>query len=365
MDVCYIREFKNIDVKDEINVNLTYANADQINGLVIFSTDGFYPDIDYVPNQIFTHFPNLSRLSFKSKLNTLSPNSFKNASKLKQLTMGSEIKVIERNSFAEIKHLKELTLSSNKISNIVDHTFGELNELFSLSLDRNRLTSIHRNTFAGLSMLEVLDLDDNEIDAIEEGALDLPNIKLLYLSGNKLKTLADTIFQGLQNLITINLNRNQLEYIGQSFYVLSNVKEIRLEQNQIHDIDLKEFAKFQNLIDLSLENSGFSFDSNWANDRNDAALQSPLIRLNLGENGLTNFTELINLRLFPKLEVLTLSDNLYTNIAWDMKTIKNIFPNIKKINLRRTKIDCNVLAKLSDEMKPIGIEIYFDYTCVE
>lgn len=349
-------ELKSADAKDVLNVKLDDRNAEIVTSVFFQLPNGELFDIDYVPSQMFTYFPNVKLLSMMSKIKTIAANSFEHATKLESLTLGPDIEAIQVGAFNGAINLKELTFS-NKITNIDDNTFSGLDELQSLILLNNKLTVISSNMFTGLPKLSVLSLEENTIETIEDGALNLPSVTSLILSGNKLNTLPDMVFAGLPNLNKIELN-HAIKHIGKSLDILLNIEVISMNDNQIDDIDLFELAKLPKLTELSLENSGFSFQKL---NEDKASIESTLKVLNIGRNNLTDPTELLNLKFLTNLESLNLNENLYTNFDLGQKSIKEILPKLTFIHLKSTKISEDEINKLTEEMKVNGITVEGEY----
>lgn len=349
-NACIVHALKLIDAKDELKINLDYNKPDQIYILNIFANSSDVLEIDYIPSKIFTYFTNLPSFQFSSKTKLIPEKSFEHASKLEIVYLSNNIESIRAGDFTGAKKLKSLTLSNNKITTIDDNAFSGPDELHLLNLYGNKLTVIRRNMFAGLSKLQSLILDANEIHTIEDGALSLPSLSYLSLNKNKLKTLSDMIFVGLNNLKDIDLNKNQLEHIGKSLNVLSNVEQINLKNNKIDDIDLIEIAKLPKLTKLWLTKSGFVF-KNWKDEK--LPTGSSLQTLDIGNNKLSDASELINLKILSNLETLILNSNPYTSFDWP--TIKDILPKLKKLYLVRTQISSDLLKKLTNDLKANGI----------
>lgn len=288
-----------------------------------------------------------------TNLRELDSDSFTNAMSLNSLHLiRNKLKIVRRNVFStqsSLHALRTLSLSRNEISEIEPYSFQGLNRLFELNLQNNRLKMIRRHTFVGLPSLGILDLQDNEIETIEDEAFDLPALELLYLGKNKLRRLSDAVFDRMP-LLTIKLNNNELEHIGRSLYGSPTITFISLEGNRIQDIDLVAFAKMSSLKLLTLTHSGFKFATTRIVDGEQ--WNSALERLEIADNNLTDPMELNKLQLFPKLKVLNLNGNAYTNLEiGGNRTLKDVLPSLETVSLLRLRINSDNLLTIRQQLK--------------
>lgn len=300
-------------------------------------------------------FPNLVELSMEANLREINSGDFNHAINLINL-------FIPHNNFRKIKYymftphpkefslncdgdafplgkLKSMDLSWNRISEIEAYSFSRLKSLEVLVLSNNELAIIGRGTFNGLSCLTHLYLLSNEIKTIEDGALDLPSLWLLDLANNKLKRLSNSVFDGLPKLEILRLHHNDMKHIGHSLYPLTNVKDISLDENRIKDIDLVAFAQMPSLLNLSLANSGFKFATSEIDD-DSREWDSSLANLRLGNNRLSDATQLNQLKVFPNLEHLDIGENSLVNFdVGDDETLKDILPSLKSLTIEANTVD--------------------------
>lgn len=347
------------------------------------SGDGFVA-LEHILPPIFTAFADLEHLNVERSLDDLHSDDFAHAMNL--LTMwltGNKLKVIRNNVFSPVNKmilyllhptatlkadeegifslhkLYDLLLARNEIAEIEDEAFSGLKSLLDLDLTHNRLAVIHRETFAGLLSLRTLILNDNKIETIEDGAFDLPRLMGLFLNKNKLKALSDVIFQGFRNIVAIKLDDNELESIGQSLDGIQTLQTISLKKNRIQDIDLTQFARLPHLIELTLTRSGFSLATTCI--ENGRGWNSTLSELAIDDNNLADENELEKLRIFPRLEVLNLDGNSFTEFEIrGNRTLKNFLPALSLLYLRETNIDCIDLASLAWELKAKNVDVVHD-----
>lgn len=429
LESCYIINYpfpKDKPSTDEFDFIPDYTNSTQIKHVHLLNFDSSSL-INYIPHGTFTSCYNAESINISRFLNHLNYSDLYGPAVKKLYFSRNELNRIENSVFSAITRIRqsmehpidyseikvegdgdylyrklvELHLDKNEISEIDDYSFYGLISLTDLSLMGNRLTIIRVHTLAGLPTLDFLDLSENEIETIENGALDLPMLRVLRLEKNRLKTLSDVVFDHLPKLSYIVLEENELEHIGQSLYALPSADHINLGRNRIQDIDLAAFARMPTLKDLALQQSGFTFATTNIDD--DQEWNSDLRMLNIMDNDLTDATELKKLRIFPNLIWLGLDGNPYTNLSIDNKTlfetpkpvlqhpiVQNMFfslgkpymvprmdwitpflpkqyrtvtdvlPKLTDLSLRRTNIDCGNMTSIARGLKLHHVRVKSD-----
>lgn len=144
-----------------------------------------------------------------------------------------------------------------------------------------------------------------------------------------------------QNLKSINLRKcNMLEW-SQVLHVSqmwTNIETLALQENKLVDLPMPETCPVLSKLEYACINYVLSIEFNqfYLNfNRN----------LDLQQNRLTNFQEIINLGRLNALKYLNLSENLLTDIEFpDCDPMKwlNIFENLIEINLRENPIQDEV-----------------------
>lgn len=363
---CYIAQFPDNPNREAYTFLVDYIRPCGIEYFEFSPSRRSSPAFEYIPSEIFTTFPNLKRFTWSStSLSELRPSDFSaalelnsillNRNKIKAirsitfsplsliakavLNAGGKIKV-DSNAIFPLYKLERLWLNENEISEIEDYSFYGLIRLTDMNLADNQLTIIRQRTFVGLLSLAYLDLSDNRIETIEDGALKLPSLIYLELSRNKLKRLSDDIFQHSPAVEVLKLKGNELEHIGQSLQKTQNLTLLSLDNNRINDLDLVAFAKLPHLNELSLENSGFSFANTTLEDCE--VTNSKLGFLNLGDNNLSDPTELLQLKIFSGIRRLGLQGNSFTDLnIGGNKTLKDILPSLLSVFVKgMEQIDC-------------------------
>lgn len=367
---CFILEFAHPNQKT-VDFVVDYAQPSDIQRIEFAQTG----NVKFIPRQIFTTFPNVLYFRMNTNLSEIDANDFASALNLYTLTLGHNKLQIIRNDvfsfYARMSNMRQyavyplhklsiLFLDGNEIVEIEDYAFYGLDNLFHLELQDNQLTVIRRQTFGRLPSLSILNLSNNKIEFLENGAFDLPALETLLLGRNQLKRLSETDFQLLPKISMLNLDDNGLERIDQALYGLESIRTISLNRNHIEDIDLAAFAKLPHLDTLKLTQSGFSFVTTLI-DETQSDWDSSLYTLEIGENNLTDESELIKLKIFPRLEVLNLDQNQFWDLeVADRKTLKDILPSLALVYLRRTAIDCYDLIPLVQELKFKQVDVVHD-----
>jgi Leucine-rich repeat (LRR) protein len=135
-----------VDLSDSLERDkFTFDGTEEEKKSVIKFSFEQIPNLDYIPEEIFTEFPNLNKIEItSSKLPILKENLFdEKCEKIEVLWLwNNEIKIIKRKAFFHLKNLVEISLAGNKIQ------------------------SLSENIFEANSKLEVVDLEENQIKAL-------------------------------------------------------------------------------------------------------------------------------------------------------------------------------------------------------
>lgn len=116
----------------------------------------------YIPNSLFTVFPNLEYIVVTScHLEKIRPHYFKNAMMLKTIWISkNNIKDLIAHSFVEAPYIEYINLPDNKIESIHKMSFSGLHHLKGIYLQNNRISNLHPETFSHLGSLETLHMLD-------------------------------------------------------------------------------------------------------------------------------------------------------------------------------------------------------------
>ena len=168
---------------------------------------------------------------------------------------------IEDDQFTEImKFLKQiptieiLNLGNNHLT-VLPESIGELSNLKKLILGSNNLVSLV-NSIGKLSSLEELVLVHNQLTFLPESIGDLKSLKKLMLIDNKISILPETI-GNLSSLEVLYLNNNHLTEIPKSIGNLRFLKTLSLERNPIYHLP-ESLSNLASLETLNISNTKIS-----------------------------------------------------------------------------------------------------------
>lgn len=291
--------------------------------------------IDHIPAEVFTIFPNLSALEIQSNIQELTSEDFINVKRLRILDLThNKLKRLTAGTFRSVE-LFALNVGFNEIGTIDDFTFENQSTLFGMDLQYNKLSIIKRHTFTGLSDINTLHLNDNEIETIEDDAFQLPMLRNLFLRGNKLTKFNEKTFTALPALIRLNLDSNKFDHI---------------------DLDL--FSRLPKLKTLSLGYIGNKLQNlkMGANMTVDSVTE-----LSLEGNNLDDSTHLEMLRIFAKLQNLDLSNNKYEKFDFNEEMISEILPELHILRFTTNDNNRQNCLKLKTSLShSINVEVKCD-----
>lgn len=355
---CYIRIPFKLSANDtlEFNSEIDASEILEVN-FWLPSLSRYQWDIAFVPANIFAEFPQLRSFSLPGRVESISQDSFIQATNLQRLHIGNQLKVIPGNVFERLQKLEMLDLSWNKISSIHENGFKGLNNLRTLKLNRNHIQKFKVHTFECVTNLEELVLSNNQIESIEDGTLKLPSLKHLDLSHNKLKELSNLMFDDCKNLEYLDLQSNRITLIKRSVYGLNQLKFLDIDNNRISDIYFRALVRLHALEHLSIENNGKTLNDNiFVSESFSGSSKSAVKSLYLSGNDLKNREILVRLWALglTHLEKLHLDNNAFEYI--DFYPIY-AFPKLKEINLGKNSWKCDWLEQTLQKLEADGIEI--------
>lgn len=120
--------------------------------------------LEFIPNSIFTTFPNLQvfLISKNASLDNLKPDYLLNAKKLTALEIsGNPITELNGYIFEEAPRLKIINLHDNLIESIHWLTFKGLCNLLVVNLQGNRISRLVPTTFSNLLSIEIVKMEKN------------------------------------------------------------------------------------------------------------------------------------------------------------------------------------------------------------
>lgn len=313
-----------------------------------------------LPQAIFNHFPNLQELQLNSVgITALSPDRFENASSLLNLHLRNNLlHVLQSKLFAKATKLEVIDLANNRIETIEDNAFNDLEFLQWLDLSNNSISSIQPKAFCGAISLSFLALGSNQIATIGATALDLLNLKELYLEQNRLKKLPSDIFSKLSHVREIILEGNELTHIGDLFKNCTDLHTLGLGNNPIVDLKLIEFSTHLSLAYLSLENTGINVTAHAPIEAQ--CNNSNVVYLNLSSNNLSDPDIFKWLTIFGKLEELQLVNNHFTHFN-HLADLKTWFPALNYLPVIDNKFLCHYIIEHAADFRNMKIKAIVNY----
>jgi hypothetical protein len=122
------------------------------------------PQVDFVPLEIFTEFPNLNGLGIMHcKLPTLKAHLFKpEFERVEYLNLRANgIELIEPNAFQYLIKLKWISFYNNNLHTLSNRLFENNPDLIYIDLQYNKINSIHPSFFDGLQKLKLVQFEEN------------------------------------------------------------------------------------------------------------------------------------------------------------------------------------------------------------
>ncbi|XP_070572477.1 toll-like receptor 13 [Ptychodera flava] len=226
-----------------------------------------------------------------------------------------------------------LDMSSNNIKKTGSDSFKELNQLLLLNLSGNVIYSIHSKSFSQIVELEILDLHSNKLASIPEKLFsDLKNLKILILNSNSLIELFPTSFHGLGLLSRLYLDQNNISLLQDGIFNDSTqLRVISLAQNKLSCFPSAALKPLVFIREIMVKQNPFR------------------------ENCPT-----VDLRVFPKLEKLTLAGWNDGNGKLQTQTLRRNgvrSPKAKILgNVTELHIDMNTMseATLAERLLDLG-----------
>lgn len=343
---CYIE--KPISLANGEPVTISNAAAYQdAERLETFSSG----NITEIPAEFFKIFTKLKYIRLSTGGNgitTINPKNFKYAKHLKVLNLiSNNIKNVPKAAFDAAPHLTQIILKFNAIDEVSEYAFANLEELQTLYLSYNHIKYLKRDVFAGASNINELALDNNQISLIDDGALDMPQLRILSLNNNRILSLSNRLFAQMPIVQNIDLSTNSIKTIPPSFFRLP-AEYIKLSNNNLLAMNIHSFSAMSNLRVLELAATNIQLDDGAKRDVHDNYVQihSDLDILDLSHNNLSDADILRRLTVFKRLRYLILDDNHFA-IVNDIHKVTESMPFIRGIRLRGNELEQSVMDELS------------------
>lgn len=322
-----------VSINEGDSIKITIDNAKAITTFSITQVEETPDMIRAFPFGIFQNFVRLQKLFVRGiRRMMLLFQYFTGGERLVHLSLEDNgIRTITSKVFRSLPNVTSLLLGYNKIESIEDYAFWGMNNLRLIELGSNRIYLISRLAFAGARSIESLNLIYNEIKTIEDGSLDLPNLRDINLQSNKLFSLSDKLLINAPNVVNAHFGSNYIINIGKAFDNCHKLEHLYLYGNPILDVNLLSLASLENLKLLDLQATLFKFSSEKPAH---IPTKSKLNKIILSMNDLSNADILTHLSVFGQLEEIVSYYNNFTTLN-DVSEVRNYFPRLRKINLSR------------------------------
>ncbi|RCI00446.1 cysteinyl-tRNA synthetase, partial [Rhizopus stolonifer] len=197
---------------------------------------------------------------------------------LKQLWLTNNDYYTLPTSIRSIPNLEHLNISGNHIQDLTSAGLDELKTLRALRAYNNRLERLP-DSFATFKNLTILFISNNQFTKFPLVICDIVTLAYLDISFNKITSFPDEICQ-LKQLVGLFATANRLTgRLPSSFSKLEKLQELDLRQNQITDLD--ELSMLPKLEVISIDYNAISVVSyDFTNLR----------QLKMSKNHLTQFT---------------------------------------------------------------------------
>lgn len=323
---CYIDELPlSNSTQDVFNFVVKYAEPSVIEKVRLAA------NVQYVPKQIFTTFPNLHTLDmFSTNLKELQPGDFAEAVNLRSMDLqDNELKVIKSNVFSPIATMTVSSSPPNEIQRIPVNSVYPLNVLIVMMFSGNEMSRIDTNAAQSFD----LKLQNNQMTLKFP-----PTARGADSSVHPNEIRKDNVI-ALQKLFKLILARNEISEIeANAFNGLNDLFDLELQYNQLKAIHRLTFAGMPSLRYLDL-------DGNQIATIEDGALDLPeLIKLSLNSNKLKALSDVVFVGM-PKLTIIRLNDNHLERIGRLLYGLTNA-KHISLISNHIQDIDLAAFAKM-------------------
>lgn len=252
----YTCQFRSVYLAENETLNIVTNHDGDLTDADVLQVDFYSSRMNYLPNQMFSRFPNLRHLRMNAAyMQTIRNDSFDGASSLIEFTaVFNAISSLPANVFRGAANLEEITLVFNNIVFIDETAFNGLSRLSWLNLDQNQIESLAPQTLTSLVNLQFLSLSNNIIHRLPANLFTtLSSLSNMLLLNNEIEDVHLNAFNGLTNLDSIDLSRNNLTRIDARLFNPTRIlRVLHLNQNAITAIHPDLINNLQNLERLNL-----------------------------------------------------------------------------------------------------------------
>lgn len=282
---CYL---SGINLAPEDTLNIIANHEGEFTDDDVVDVYFYASNVSYVPNVVFTKFPNTQILN----MNTIG------------------LQNIPAGAFAGANHLERFSAMFNDLSSIGEGAFRGLDNIHEIDLGFNEITDIHLNGFDGLQNLQIIDFNENPLttETLIGRFVHLTSLRSLYLGGNRLTHLPANFF-GLPELRFLFIYRNAITTIHPDALIgMPHMDSMLLFLNNVGSISGEIFREMLDLQSLDVTLMGLTAIA--PTDFNGLA---NLRELFINDNLLVNLVPTIFNQLVS-LEVLIIDNNQISTI---------------------------------------------------
>jgi len=261
------------------------------------------------------------------------------SSSLEQLSISNTTLTHVPRSVCRLTTLTSLSLDNNRLSVLPDNCFINLSNLLQFSASDNEIETLQNGVFDGLMKLETLDVSANRISSIGLSSSatstksqrvvntsltqipcslsPLTTLTHLNLNNNRLARLPDNCFTKLTNLLRLTATDNAVETLQDGvFDGMRKLQCLDLSRNRISSIGLSVFAtsaKLDSLFTILLSDNNLTSLEPWIYDRGLLGSFEKRVRIDLGRNRISKFTNKMGLSNYCNDEIPFAYVNLENN----------------------------------------------------
>ncbi|KAL3530361.1 hypothetical protein ACH5RR_009683 [Cinchona calisaya] len=235
----------------------------------------------------------------------------------------------------EFKNLERLDLGFNNLSSV--EVLKLCVNLKWLSVAQNKLQSL--KGIEGLPKLTVLNAGKNKLKSMDD-VMSLVSLRALILNDNEITSVCK--LDKMKELNTLVLSRNPISEIGGSLVKTRSITKLSLSNCRLQTIGLS-LTSCTELKELRLAHNEIK------SLPDELKYNAKLLNLDVGNNFITNWSDLKALFSLVHLRNLNLQGNPIAEKETLAKKIKKLLPNLQIFNARPTE---KAMTKEGDRLDP-------------
>ncbi|XP_070803991.1 chondroadherin-like protein [Pituophis catenifer annectens] len=214
--------------------------------------------ITVIPLGTFLSIPYLTHLNLqRCTIKSIEEGAFRGLGQLVYLNLASNnIVFIYQESLDGLSSLRQLILENNQIEEIKPGAFGQLGFLSLLNLAKNSLVYLPDMVFQGLQMIKWINLSYNSLNVFANEAFGgLPTLRNLSLHHNELQFFPTEALSRLSGINRLDLGHNPITYIDEEAIEMTNLKQLYLDNMALQEVSDRAFVRSPLLHTLNLNNN--------------------------------------------------------------------------------------------------------------